>query len=388
MAQAKVNKKENVPLGGGKKGKKAGPAQRSTNGNPFDAIADDDGNAKNAKDFDKIPHTEDEVFFKVNEEILGDKLKVAQDRVDLLNFIHKELFYSKIVRHVPAAQDNIVDDTEYFHQAEYKGRKIDIGVHFYQAENSVLTARAFAKFADSELADDDFSTTIYADHALNAIEAKKDKSSKVIAGLTKFYWAPRWNFVVRYLRLRMEAYARDGSHAIEIVDPTLPTAEGAEEENDTTETTREVMVPSGCTGAIIGTKGAKINEIKSQSGVNEIKMPERVEPRPRPRELVTVTITGGKSAVDKVQKAIEAVADEWLNAPRPPRDGGSGGNGGFQQPSEGFAQIPEGSGGGFGAGDGFGGDNAGDSWADSVNNAAAAASDNFGGGGGGGGDSW
>lgn len=130
--------------------------------------------------------------------------QVAQDRVDLLNFIHKELFFSKVVRHIPAPLDNVVNDIEYFHQAEYKGRKIDIGVCFYQAENGVLTARAFAKFADAELSDNDFGTTIYADHAANATEAKKDKSSKVVAGLTKFYWAPRWNFVVRYLRLRME----------------------------------------------------------------------------------------------------------------------------------------------------------------------------------------
>src|SRR4051794_11145853 len=76
-----------------------------------------------------------------------------------------------------------------------------------------------------------------------------------------------------------------------------------------------------------------------------------------------------------------------LNAPRPPRDGGNGGSGGFQQPSEGFAQIPEGSG-GFGADNGFGDDTGGGNWADSVNNVADAAANNLGGGGGSGGDSW
>lgn len=79
MAQSKVNHKENVPLSSGKKGKKTGPAQRNTNGNPFDAIADDDGNAKNAKEFDLIPHSEDEMFFMVDEDLTGDERKVCHD---------------------------------------------------------------------------------------------------------------------------------------------------------------------------------------------------------------------------------------------------------------------------------------------------------------------
>ncbi|KAH6720837.1 hypothetical protein BKA61DRAFT_668735 [Leptodontidium sp. MPI-SDFR-AT-0119] len=375
MAQSKVNHKENVPLSSGKKGKTTGPAQRNTNGNPFDAIADDDGNAKNAKEFDLIPHSEDEMFFMVDEDLTGDERKVAQDRVDLLNFIHKELFFSKVVRHIPAPLDNVVNDIEYFHQAEYKGRKIDIGVCFYQAENGVLTARAFAKFADAELSDNDFGTTIYADHAANATEAKKDKSSKVVAGLTKFYWAPRWNFVVRYLRLRMEAYTRDGSHAIEIVDPALPTPETLDDDNSAV-TDHPYDIPSGCTGAIVGKGGATINGLKSQSGVEDIKMPEKVEPRPKAREPVTLTIIGRKSAAEKAKVLIQAIVDEWLNAPRPPRDGGNGGGVGFQQPTQGFAQIADGSGGNT-ADDGFGGDAGGGSWADSVN----AVADNQGGGG-------
>ncbi|KAG4444348.1 hypothetical protein IFR05_000113 [Cadophora sp. M221] len=383
MAQSKVNHKENVPPSSGKKGKKAaGPAQRNTNGNPFALIADDDGNAKNAKEFDAIPHTEDEAFFMVDEDLTGDEREVALDRVDLLNFIHKELFYSTIVRHIPATLDNVVNNIEYFHQAEYKGRKIDIGVHFYEAENGVMTARAFVKFADTEISNDEFGTTIYADHAANATEAKKDKGSKVVAGLTKFYWAPRWNFVVRYLRHRMEAYTRDGSHAIEIVDPALPTSEAVEDDNSPV-ADHPMEVPSGCTGAIIGKSGTMIKTLTSQSGAEDIKMPEKVEPRPKAHTPVILIIIGNSSAAEKAKVLIQAIVDEWRNAPRPSRDGGNGGSVGFQQPTQGFAQIAKGSGGNT-ADDGFGDAVGSSEWGEAVNDAVAAASQ----GGGSGADAW
>ncbi|KAH7413080.1 hypothetical protein BKA64DRAFT_719036 [Cadophora sp. MPI-SDFR-AT-0126] len=348
MAQFKVNTKENVPLGGAKKGKKTGHSQagqRFTHSSMFEVLADNDGNPKNAKEFNNTPHTEDEVFFILNEELTGDERKIAQERVDLLNFINRELFFAKIARHVPAPTENKVTDTEIYHQHEYNGRKIDIGVHHYLGNNNVWTTRAFVKFSDSDLSDDEYGITIWSDHGANAPEAKKDKAgSKAVASTTKFYWAPRWHFVVESLRERMYAYTQDGSTAIEVIEPELAKiGEDGVDDNDQTEHEDIVQVPAGCTGIIIGLKGAKINELKSVSGVEDIKMPERTEPRPRARDLVNVTIIGRKGSINKAKGLIQAIADEWLNAPRPPRNGGNGDNsGGFVQPSTGFTQPKEG----------------------------------------------
>lgn len=72
-------------------------------------------------------------------------------------------------------------------------------------------------------------------------------------------------------------------------------------------------IPSGCTGAIVGKGGATINGLKSQSGVEDIKMPEKVEPRPKAREPVTLTIIGRKSAAEKAKVLIQAIVDEWVS---------------------------------------------------------------------------
>ncbi|PVH77634.1 hypothetical protein DL98DRAFT_517254 [Cadophora sp. DSE1049] len=110
------------------------------------------------------------------------------------------------------------------------------------------------------------------------------------------------------------AYSQDGSTAIEVVEPELAKAgEDAVDDNDQTEHEDTMQVPAGCTGAIIGTKGAKINELKSVSGVKDIKMPEKTETRPRARDLVNVTIIGRKGAIKKAMGLIQAIADEWVN---------------------------------------------------------------------------
>jgi hypothetical protein len=70
----------------------------------------------------------------------------------------------------------------------------------------------------------------------------------------------------------------------------------------------------GATGKIIGTKGAKIQEIKKTSGVTDIKMPAKSEdgPRPKARELVNITIIGKGRAIATTRTLIQAVVDEWV----------------------------------------------------------------------------
>jgi hypothetical protein len=71
---------------------------------------------------------------------------------------------------------------------------------------------------------------------------------------------------------------------------------------------------SGASGKIIGPKGAKIQEIKTTSGVKDIKMPAKNEDgtRPKARDLVELTIIGKPSAIEKARELIQEVVDEWV----------------------------------------------------------------------------
>lgn len=101
---------------------------------------------------------------------------------------------------------------------------------------------------------------------------------------------------------------------MQLIEPAAQLAEGEIDENDTTVRDTTMEVPAGITGAIIGKAGAKINELKTQSGVEDIKMPERQEPKPRAREPVTLTIIGTASATKKAWALIEVIRDEWVRS--------------------------------------------------------------------------
>ena len=92
-------------------------------------------------------------------------------------------------------------------------------------------------------------------------------------------------------------------------------------EDDNTEKEEPMDFPAGCSGAIIGPKGAKISEIKKTSGVKDIKMPEKSDDpstRPRARDLVQLTIIGKARAISKAKEMIQVVVDEWVrNCLRP-----------------------------------------------------------------------
>jgi hypothetical protein len=117
--------------------------------------------------------------------------------------------------------------------------------------------------------------------------------------------------------LRKTAYERYEKNGTYIPEPELEVVEGGNKDgdNDSQEEREELMeVFYGCTGKIIGPKGAKIQEIKKTSGVTDIKMPAKSEdgPRPKARELVNVTIIGKGRAIATAKTLIQAVVDEWV----------------------------------------------------------------------------
>ncbi|KAE9381198.1 hypothetical protein N431DRAFT_424789 [Stipitochalara longipes BDJ] len=131
----------------------------------------------------------------------------------------------------------------------------------------------------------------------------------------------------------------------------MATDDKGDDPDSTEEREVQMEVFAGSTGKIIGPKGAKIQEIRAASRVTDIKMPAKSEdgPRPKARDLVTITLIGKGRAVNAARDLIQAVVDEWANAPRPPRDGGN--SGGFSNEN---ANDFHGNGGG---GDNWGGNN-------------------------------
>jgi hypothetical protein len=75
-----------------------------------------------------------------------------------------------------------------------------------------------------------------------------------------------------------------------------------------------MSVYSGSTGKIIGSKGAKIQEIRKASNVKDIKMPAKNEDgtRPKARELVEITIIGKPRAIAKARELIQEVVNKWV----------------------------------------------------------------------------
>ncbi|KAK2624576.1 hypothetical protein QTJ16_005769 [Diplocarpon rosae] len=336
MVQNKFSSgKENMAAGKVKSGKKAHIKVNMTagaGGNLYALLDGKTGNPANAREFDATHHDEDEMFFKLRKGFEGtdEEMEMALARVNCLNFIHNAL-KKDIARSVPGGLGGS-KDTEIYHRGVYKDISYDVGVHSYVTDSGVVTAQAFVKLTDLSIQGVEINAAIWSAHAAMVDEAKLDHATKVVTKLGKFYWAPRWKYVVAYLRERMYAYNEFGDIVPELDEPKVSVeAGGPFDENDDTEQEFEMDIFSGSSGTIIGTKGAKIQELKSLSGVKDIRMPKKEEdaPRPRARDIVKITLIGTGRAISKAKVLIEAVVDEWANAPRPSRDGGAGFGGGF-----------------------------------------------------------
>ncbi len=116
--------------------------------------------------------------------------------------------------------------------------------------------------------------------------------------------------------IRTTAYERYEKNGVYIPEPEPEVVvDDKDEQLDSNEEREEEMeVYSGSIKAIIGTKGAKIQEIRATSRVTDIKMPAKNEdgPRLKARELVTVTIMGKGRAIKTAREMIQAVVDEWV----------------------------------------------------------------------------
>jgi hypothetical protein len=97
-------------------------------------------------------------------------------------------------------------------------------------------------------------------------------------------------------------------------EPEPVKANAANAAHDTGEVIDEVYeVFNGAKGSIIGPKGAKITEIKSGSGVKDVKIPPREETSHlRARDMLGITITGTKTSIEKAKALIDEVVSGWV----------------------------------------------------------------------------
>ncbi|EKD12547.1 hypothetical protein MBM_09303 [Drepanopeziza brunnea f. sp. 'multigermtubi' MB_m1] len=319
MAKKALAGKENgQPVAGKAAGIKSG-AQSITRGNLFAALEDKDGNPSTAAEFMKGPRDDGEVFFHLDPDVADDDRKDAESRVLILNYINHHLTRD-MARLVPGDLEPS-KNTEIMHRTAYKNVILDVGVHAYRHENQVETMQAFVKLADADIEGDGIDGTIWGEYAANTEEAEKDKATKIVSELATmgvFYWVPRWKYVVNSLHKRMNAYDKFGTKVAELPEPKFfDAAEGGNEDNSI-EIEEEYGIFSGSSGQIIGPKGSKIQKIKAETGVKDIKMPQKDEyNRPRARDIVMVNIIGTQFTINKAKKAIQK------NAPRPQRDGGA-----------------------------------------------------------------
>ncbi|KAN0122759.1 hypothetical protein V8E51_001085 [Hyaloscypha variabilis] len=295
----------------------------------YEVLAGMDGNPNTPKEFDEDPHTDGEVFFKAED----DATKVEKNKITILNFIHQDLHHDT-ARTVPALTSKDNSDIEVYHRATYNGVELDVCVYWPpREEGDFKSCVALVKFSSDDLSDEHGENGVISADASWNQDAKADKFTVKNDKLTKNYWAPRWKYVVN--ALRTTAYERYEKNGVYIPEPEPEVViDDKDEQLDSNEEREEEMeVYSGSIKAIIGTKGAKIQEIRATSRVTDIKMPAKNEdgPRLKARELVTVTIMGKGRAIKTAREMIQAVVDEWANAPRPPRDGGN--NGGFSTDS-------------------------------------------------------
>jgi hypothetical protein len=333
-------------------------------------------------------------------------------KVKMLNFIHHNLHHDT-VRNVPVYSKTDNKDIEIYHRTTYMDSSLDVCVYFPpREEGGFKQCIALVKLTSDNL-DTSESAVIDGDAAWTA-EAKADKFTLKNDKIKANYWVPRWKVcfppsrylfkanivyqnVVNILRTMMyEGYERNG-----VKKPEPEVVPGGDDEpdagpdNSPEDGEEKFTVFAGCSGKIIGPKGAKIQELKRLSGVKDIKMPAKDEdaPRPRARDPAEITLIGKVRAIAKAKVLIQEIVDEWVcpnhflsslfllplsmahplyhrflslstlfgfvlynwhnannhlsqtNAPRPPRDGG------YQTQND----TPYGGGDAFGGGDGAGG---------------------------------
>lgn len=242
-----------------------------------------------------------------------------------MNFIHRGLHYTTL-RSVPAVLPGDDEAVEVYHRATFKGVSYDVCVVYpkRQGDDYKQCIALVKKSSDDLLANGALDSIICSDAAWTS-EAIKDSATQIVDALDCNYWAPRWKYVVKYLRDRM---ANDfDKHGIEI-RPQVPSDiargtymhsaggagdAGAPDNGDIVDDV--VQIYFGATGKVIGPKGSKLFEIKDATGVQDINMPAKVEggERPRARELVEVGLKGTRTQINAAIAMIKAVVDEWVS---------------------------------------------------------------------------
>ena len=249
--------------------------------------------------------------------VKADNVVASQDdkkRVSILNYIHKKLA-NVAVRTIPAESD---PNVEIYHREKFKGTSFDVCVYWPLHEDDLKPCIAMVKITSDDAAEA-YENDLYGVISATADtrwspDTTDDSFTATVEKLSKNYWAPRWKYVVKYLHARMwDDFNKNGTPKPE-PEPEPVKANAANAAHDTGEVIDEVYeVFNGAKGSIIGPKGAKITEIKSGSGVKDVKIPPREETSHlRARDMLGIAITGTKTSIEKAKALIDEVVSGWV----------------------------------------------------------------------------
>jgi hypothetical protein len=223
-----------VTMAGNKKINKA--KARATVITTYEVLAGMDGNPNTPKEFDESPHTDEELFFKADDdatqvctlppsprrflfhavatigwrvaasnaqrrchaftfeqtELMMSLKQADKNKVLILNFIHQELHHGT-ERKIPALTEKDNTNIETYHRVNYRGVDLDVCVYWPPREDGEFKACfAMVKFASDDLsAEYGENGVVSTDAAWNA-DAKADKFTLKNDKLMSNYWAPRW----------------------------------------------------------------------------------------------------------------------------------------------------------------------------------------------------
>jgi hypothetical protein len=246
----------------------------------------------------------------------ADGVLASQDdkkRVLILNYIHKKLL-AVDVRTIPADKDANV---EIYHRGKFNGTSFDVCVYWPPREDDLKPCIAMVKLTSDDAAE------AYENNLAGVIsatadtrwssDANDDSFTSTVEKLSKNYWAPRWKYVVKYLRERMyDDFYKNGTPKPEPEPEPVKVSIAISDSGEIIDEVYEVF--AGAKGSIIGPKGAKINEIRAGSGVKDVKIPPKEESSGlRARDLLGITIIGTKTSIEKAKVLIDEVVSGWVS---------------------------------------------------------------------------
>lgn len=238
------------------KNSKAKKAEKS-NAVAWDVLERLDGNPVTAAEFDKSEEGEGRYFFNAED----DASEEEKNRCMILNYIHCRL-RTTMERRIPADM-GLDQEYEVLHTEKFEGANLAVCVYF----PPVVAGQKKECFATIKLANTDIGEGGNENGAVSTYKTLRSELVDDVISPANRHWVPRWTYVVKSLRARaLHDFYKDGAEMERPEEEFDGRDENGAVDRGSQETVEDVyMVFAGAVGQIIGSKGAKIKEIKDVS---------------------------------------------------------------------------------------------------------------------------